>query len=931
MINRQFYAMKFNSSRLKVFNYDIHLTFEQALMNGEIIAIDDNQILRSIRDIRENNELDSKRLEVWFAQRDQLRKEKKYNEAATKKIEELDHYIHNMLFMPEYIAIVMEHKSHYRHLFENGLLLNNKKYIRLSCSAGQARESTVIFCEEKVGMKLEIILNNNRDPNIKLTPAKFNAYFGVSGSATKTVSTPNFCVVPDYYSSMKLKVNYVTETDWDKDDLIEIKEVEQKFNRFDGQGLVSYDRASRWAAELGLDYVPAQWCIRQNFIKGMVCTMPPFEKFCREVNDHQYMIKSSYKDQAGNPITVDLREIDCIISESQFKLWDSFDSVETYMENCIKNNLLWGVTSYSPKVDKDILKMNYQFLQTLKLSQKDIEEICEKFVNWISGVNSENIYYTLLFLLGKNINIEKIENYLRNSDNYWVKCLMVNHELLHDKYIKNKIYELIKRRIEQGCLGEVLVDGNFQTIVSDPYAMLQHVCGRAITGLLKKGEHYSHYWNEKGVSVVNSMRAPLTYRSEHLKLNLVKPQFKENETDWYQYCYTGIIVNVFGAETVHWAGSDFDMDILATTSNPNIIGGVYDEELPVLYAPPVSEKMIFNKSDLFKADLFAFGSIIGSITNKSTSGFALLPMFDVESEEYKTIVNRLKMCTKLQSAQIDKAKIGREVKGIPESWIKFSRPNEEDGMEEVKSKAINDRILLNKHPYFFIYLYKDTKARYTKHVKGYELSCQHKFGKSLRELEQQERKTADEQKFLDDYKKYMPVIDSDSEMNRLCKYIESIHFDIKMKLKTDRCSEVYKVYFSSAENEDEHTYRKVVKGYKEFTQSVKEKGNMGVFKSSLSSKYNADIGNQANGDYERFKTKMKEICPRTAELVNHLIRLFYVDLPSSNKDLLWNTFGATIYENVKDKNNKPVLFPMPEPTGKLEYLNKKYKIVEVEI
>ena len=63
------------------------------------------------------------------------------------------------------------------------------------------------------------------------------------------------------------------------------------------------------------------------------------------------------------------------------------------------------------------------------------------------------------------------------------------------------------------------------------------------------------------------------------------------------------------------------------------------------------------KEDLFKSDTFSFGSIIGSITNKGSSGYALLSdieyMYGKNSIEYVTTLNRLKMSCKLQSAQID--------------------------------------------------------------------------------------------------------------------------------------------------------------------------------------------------------------------------------------------------------------------------------------
>lgn len=925
MQNRQFYTYKFKSSRLKEFNYNIQLTFDEAQEYGEVIALFDNQMLRSIREIH-NRGLDCGQLDALINEKDRL-KHLPHSHENVKLIKEIQSQINELLFIPEYITIVMDHPSHYRYLFNNGLQLNNKKFIRFSSSAGQARNSTVVFCEEETAKQLDVILNNGRNLEKELVPSKFNAYKGLSGSSTQIVSTPRFCVVPDYESESKVKVNFVTETDLNEDDLIETKEVTEKFNRFDGQGLISYEMASKWAAELGLDYVPAQWCIRQNFIKGMLNTFPIHE-FCEKVNNGNYRIRTSYCDENGNPKIVDLRDIDVIITESQFKLWDSWDSVEIYQENCIKNNLKWGVSLHSPKKDKDILKMNYQFLQTLNLNKKDIEKVCEKFVDWISGVTSENVYYTILFLLGTEISEEKIMNYLEKGENYWIKSLIINPKLIHDKYIKRKIYDLIKRKIQHGCLGEILIDGNFQTLVSDPYAMMQHVCGLEVTGLLKEKEYYSNYWNEKGVKMVDSMRAPLTFRSEHVILNL--QQNKELD-HWYRYNYTGIIVNVHGHETMNWAGSDFDYDIIATTSNKTIIKGVYRDELPVMYYPPKAKKKKLTQDDLFRADLFSFGSIIGQITNKSTSAYALLPLFKENSKEYKTTMNRIKMCTKLQSAQIDKAKIGQEVKGIPSTWLNYHKVNENDLDNEKEQKEFLNRILLEKHPYFFIYLYKGTKNKYKNHVNRYNITCQQKFGMSLEELMNTKRKTKEQRDFLNLFEKYSPVINSDCVMNNLCKYIESVDFGIKNIIKDSKNDEFYPLLLNNDVKFNHERYLQVISTYNKYKKMIHKLIPVTSQNESQKSGFDEEQSKMVAGQHEKFKSKLLEICSNEDELVNYLIHLFYVEQPNSNKELLWKMYGKNLYKNIKANSNDTILIPVPDEHGYINYLNNYYSLKEVQL
>lgn len=544
----------------------------------------------------------------------------------------------------------------------------------------------------------------------------------------------------------------------------------------------------------------------------MVCVFPIHE-FCEEVNGGNYLVDTIYKDKDGNYIKADLRDYDVIISESQFKLWDSFDSVDTYINNCRKNKLDWRVALVSPKEAKKMLKLNYQFIQTLNLNKEDIEKLAEQFVEWITKVSYDDAYYMLLFLLGVNNDAEKINNFLSGSEVYWIKALIANNNVKNDKYIRTKVRELIKKKIENGCKGDIYVDGNFQVIVSDPYGFMQHVCGLPVTGLLKEGKAYSNYWNEQGVTQVDAMRSPLTYMSEHVILDLQKDEETEK---WYRYCKLGIILNYHGHETFNFAGSDFDMDILATTPNKIMIKGVYKDELPVVYDAPNPKKLVFTEDDLYKSDTFSFGSIIGSITNKSSNGYAKLPLIEKEfgkdSQEYKLVKSRLQQCCKAQSAQIDKAKIGQEVKGIPKVWITRNKIKKNKNGRVVDRhaarKTLYNSTLLDKYPYFFRYVYKDTNKAYKKYLDEYNIICKQKYKMDLHKLEALENKTKEQKEFISNFYEFCPVLISDSPMNLLCKYIESINFDISRKTKIDvivailnRYGEEYKyISFSTYEN-----------------------------------------------------------------------------------------------------------------------------------
>lgn len=552
MTSRPLYTYKFKSSRLKEAKYDLNISFKEAKKRNEVISLADSQILRSIRYIQ-GREIDYEELERLISRRDYLRRQKG-DRRDYAELQETQDKINDMLMVPEYVTVFIEESSHYEYIFRNGIRLNGKTYKRLSCSAGQARNSTVVLCDTEIIDRLKEILNNGRDMSKPLAPSKFNAYFGLAGSSTHIVSEPRFIVIRDYENTTSFMANYLTENpDWDRDDTLDVRMIEDMpMNRTDGMGLISPELSEKWAKELGLDYIPAQWCIRQSFIKGMVCTFP-IHQFCEEVAGGNYMVETIYKDEAGNPIVADLRDYDMILTESQFKLWDSYSSLDVYIENYHKNHLYWGVSQFTPKQAKDTLTLNYQFIQTLDLNEEGVRELCGQFVDWISGVSCDNYPYMLLYLMGVGDDEDKLRNWMRSSDNWWLKSLMMCPDLMNDKYTRAKIRDLIRNRIQNGCMGEICVDGNFQVMVSDPYGFMQHACGLPVTGLLGKDEFYCNYWNERGVTQVDSMRSPLTYRSEHVIANLVK---NEETEKWYRYCYLGFILNYHGHDTVMYAGSD---------------------------------------------------------------------------------------------------------------------------------------------------------------------------------------------------------------------------------------------------------------------------------------------------------------------------------------------------------------------------------------
>ena len=445
MPNRLFYTIKFDSSFIISRKCNIlsmergkekeHYSFHEALKANQIISLADSQMLRSIRDIT-NHKVNLEQLEQWYEERDKI-KNRKNSEENKKRIRELQENIYQMMYIPEYITVVIDKIAHYKKLFKEGFYLNGDKYTRFSCSASQARVSTVVFIKDSIKEEMLRRLNNggmvfdeNGLSKTKFAPSKYNAYFGLYSSATKEVTPPRFCIIPDFLETDKVDVDYIVETGPEADDIVEPRTIDVEFNRFDGNGLISPEYAKIWSQDIGIytpedkenqGYVACQFCLRWSFAKGMVNTFD-FVKFCEEKNNGNYIIKDIYGKDG------DLRNIDVRLTEGLTKIWGKFGyevkdedgkvkfipDQDIYEQNSFNNGIIWGVTRFTPEEDDKTLITNYQFLQTLKMSDEDIKELCQDTVDYIQGVSYDNYYYKLLFLSGQTMNEQQPHNYLKS-------------------------------------------------------------------------------------------------------------------------------------------------------------------------------------------------------------------------------------------------------------------------------------------------------------------------------------------------------------------------------------------------------------------------------------------------------------------------------------------------------------------------------------
>lgn len=751
---QSFFIMKFSSSRLKYENYRIKIKLSEARENNEIIRVGNSPLISELNRIRK---VTSENLnEVSVAEIDIKKLRKKRNSEVNKsKIEKLNYLIDKYLFIDDIIYVHFDNIKHYNSLMKKKLFINNKEYVRLISSAGNARQQNVIFIKKELYEKIDNFIENGRDENYKIGKSKYNAYAGLVSSAGHKVEFPKIVVIKDYKTTRKTRVDFVT-TEKEEEPFVEERFVELEFVPFDGMGICSINYMNKIAYELDLDFVPSWFVFRSAWLKGMVCSFD-FKEFSKIKKISK--IKDIYGDEHN------IEDIDIILTESQFKLSGAYRNFQHYVSEIKSRDYGFWITRTSPKKEKRIATTNYQYLQCLDMNEEDVLKICEPTIQYFKDVSGLSWEKTILFLIG-SLSKEDINLRWWNSLDPLVRLLFTNPEFISDGFVRNKLKKMISKKIKESYIGTLRIFGNYQVMISDVLAFTEHALGLEVKGLLKEKEVFSSFWNKENSKKISALRSPMTYRSE---INVLNVKNNKETQKWFGHL-TGIIYNVFDDSDLLHAGSDRDGDLVMTTNNEIFINKTFGG-LPAVYDRKSAEKVIINKDELWESDKQVFKNHIGFITNLSTTLYSMLPLFDKEDIRHSMIINRLKNATCQQSREIDKGK-GILVEDIPDWWTKHTKIDENWNDELKRKIAIRNDISVNKRPLFFKWLYDDYNKEYKKYLFNYNTYCLSNFGITLEQLLSKKDKSEEESKTEFYYKKYSKLIDSPSVMNMVCKTME---------------------------------------------------------------------------------------------------------------------------------------------------------------
>lgn len=809
-------------------------SYEDAVMNGEVVSIMDNQVLHKIRDYYKENNI------------------------ADKDIKDIANDLVNII-----VPMDTEKEKDYRIIAINGFKSNENNYKRLCSGSGQIRRNTITFIRKELYNYLFEALCcglSEEDFGEDFNVAKFNAYFGLNMSGCKFLNeAPRVCVISDFEEIRPhIEVDYIeTDVITEKPKKGRDKKIIKKYpvtkfydeienvaalNSFDGQGLVDSDYAVKMAKDLGYDYVPSQFIIRAPWIKGLLVNFR-WKDYLKQHN------VTMLKDIDGIPMRV--KDIDILISASQWKMHKIYSKKggkqggwKYYTDAMKKNNLKWGVVMPNKKHDDDIKTLNYQYISALQLGEDGIDELCKYTENLLISLCSDDLKQVSRSLIihkeedrdtecsddVDNLEDTETEEY----QSFLEKAINHDTDLLQDKYIQNLIIKECKAKFKAAKIGKLLNESNYQFLVSDPVAQVQHVIknhaikeinlktGKSIptakeikyeevTGLLKANEVYSYYWNNKKWEndkprKLVLMRSPLIDRSEVAVMDL-----KNEEVDWYSTITSGIVMSIHDLTTLQMQNCDYDGDRCYSSRMDTLLAGALKNPRPLMYPSATTQlTSSVNPANCIEADIRGLNSKVGRISNKSASFYAMLALFDEGTAEHNEILSRIKVLGEIVGVEIDKIKTG--VAPVePTSWKPLQYKKEQivddnGNIRTVYPQSKEEKDIIKKHnslipdrkPYFMRYIYNYLDDDINTFIHSLNQESVYNYGIKINELLNEKidpekidaifDKQKDSDCILNDdeelllskwrtqnkYIKYFPVIDSNCVMNKICHKFEAL-------------------------------------------------------------------------------------------------------------------------------------------------------------
>ena len=489
-------------------------------------------------------------------------------------------------------------------LYTNGFYCDGIKYIRFKRSSGSSRVGKCLFIDENLYSRIHkweccgLKIHNGDEIDL----AAFEAYISLTLSSiidTIEIQPENILVIDDYHSVFKDKVAAVS---FDGTCLQTANdEVEIDNSIWDGQTLMDYSMYGKYN-----NY--SMLLLRNRFFKTAAFSTH-IQKFFAD-NGITDVSQLNGKTRAKS-----LDEIKLITTPSSIK-YLKFGTLDQWLDNL---ETTFGIVKHEKPTHYfggRLVQTHYQLLNTLQLSYKEVEQLLAQSFEYMSNLRyiPAVVRNHIKYPEGMPISLDEIES--KNDVVY--QLLGINDRFTETQLYHDFLKDLLLSFKKNLMSGHVLVNGNYSTLLGNPYEMLLQSIGKfdGKSDLGKGNIHNVRF--EYGKKLLGS-------RSPHICAgNILLANNAANENiDKYFYLTEEIVcVNSIGENLLEKLdGADFDSDTMLITNNELLIGAAdknYDKfTTPTSLVSAIKRKRYYDNEDKCDLDIRTSVNKIGEIVNLS--------------------------------------------------------------------------------------------------------------------------------------------------------------------------------------------------------------------------------------------------------------------------------------------------------------------------
>ena len=585
-------------------------------------------------------------------------------------------------------------------LFKDGLFLsfdgeNFKKFVPFDKSSSMARNCQITFIDSQIKKTLDRRLMLDMDfIGRQLVLSKFYAYRGLYlSSASRIKIDSKFPLNEETVIVLKdcektLSKSIFTASKSDKLWIYETKEKKLNLNLFDGEGLISPDFAKYISdflqSECNYPKPSHSFQIRMPFTKGVLHEVDFNKFFAKYIENSQWLVKDFFG------ITRDLRKAKIILTQSMFKFAKLMkdhllvpDPMKYFFEKFAQYDHALYVTNTEARLfNPGRVRLNYQFLSTLDLSDEDFESLVADHLKLIDSLPEKFVTNSSLFSneqdsTDETYNDAEPDEIIRRSSMARTTCLKAlakNPTFIKDPKVKN-IRDDIKKSYECNLgLGRLEVEGEQRFLSCDLLFLLIKILESVENiklddaekkSLYKECLYQDRFFMPDGKLSIKPDKKYVFLRNPHLSRNeqvLLRAYVKHKSLHEQYFSHLkGVVMlsaNSTAARTL--GGADFDGDLVKVIPDKRFVqaverGNVYKNLPPIEIPSTGSEPQLLSDKIPLRVIVDTFSNKIGQVSNCAVKLAKKEYSSEIVEEKYKDACAK---CTIVVGLEIDAAKTG---------------------------------------------------------------------------------------------------------------------------------------------------------------------------------------------------------------------------------------------------------------------------------